>query len=141
MISLKKYAVHGHDVDSLLTGLVAIGMPSSRTQEAMQAVKAIVAAEGITGLSWYKVPNTAELALRWDGCVKNMAWIQVSNIHVDPAVAFPLRVTGHTHDGLPQHHWAGVNPRGGGSRGGGSVRQTPFCPNCHNPHGVDEECF
>ena len=68
------YELHGVGVETLWSGLEAIGMPEHRRQGAVDAVRAIVAAERASGFCWYKVPNTNELAAYWDGCEKTMLW-------------------------------------------------------------------
>jgi hypothetical protein len=135
------YEIHGLGFDSLWMGLDAIGMPHHRRQAAVDAVRAIIAAEAVSGFCWYKVPNTDELAAYWDGGDKNMLWIEPGNVHVDKSVAFPLTVTGLKGGDQPMHHLPGAIPGAGGKRAATSAAAPLPCQVCMNPHGPDEECY
>jgi hypothetical protein len=134
----RRYELHGEGVESI--ALDAIGMPAFRQPAAIAAIKAIIAANDVRDLVWYKVPNTAEIAAYWEGCRTNKLWIEAGNVHVDPDVSFPLTVTGLKGGVQPMHHLPGVTP---GSGGGRSERiESPMpCHVCFNPHGTDEDCY
>ena len=139
--SYDTYEVHGSGVETLRTGLTAIGMPEHRRRAAIDAVRAIVAAEGISGFCWYKVPNTKEVAAYWTGCGKNMLWIEPGNVHVHPDVAFPLTVTGLKSGYQPMHHLPGANPRPDARRSSQNVATPLPCQRCMNVHPPEEECY
>ena len=92
--SYQSYEIHGAGVESIEAALGAIDMPEDRRDAAMAAVRAIVEANGVKHLVWYKVPQTPELAAYWEDCSKNMLWIEPGNVHVDPDVNFPFTATG-----------------------------------------------
>jgi hypothetical protein len=139
--SYDTYEVHGRGVDSLWSGFASIGMPEHRRSAAFEAVKAIVAAEGASGFCWYKVPNTMELAAYWDGCDRNMLWIEPGNVHVHPNVAFPLTVTGFKGGDQPMHHLPGTTPRPDGQRATKNETAPLPCQRRMNIHRPDEECY
>ena len=109
--SYQSYEVHGAGVESIEAALGEIEMPEDRRDAAMAAVRAIVQANEVKHLVWYKTPQKREIAAYWEDCSKNMLWIEPGNVHVDPDVEFPLAVTGMKGGSQPMLQLTGPGPR------------------------------
>jgi hypothetical protein len=145
----RRYPIHGNTVESLTEGFDALCMPESRRSQAMQIVREVLKANGVSVFRWYKTERTNELACYWDDADVNKLWITPTEVHVECRTPRPERALTWDKEGGKYVGW--LLPGAERGTGGGArtvemptvlcpetfLRQPAgsICPTCEVSHG------